>query len=75
MAADCPNCGAKVLVVPLTPDPGQHESPGRVVLDSHEASSGPGRYAIWDDGTCRPVAAAAEVLAHPIHQCQPPMPR
>jgi hypothetical protein len=74
MAADCPTCGARVLIVDLMPEPGD-DRPGRVVLDSHEAASGPGRYAIWDDGTCRPVAAAAEVLAHTVHRCRPPLPR
>jgi len=72
---DCPTCGAPVVIADLTPAPGEFDSPGRVVLDSHEAASGPGRYAIWDDGTCHPVAAAAEVLAYPLHQCRPPMPR
>lgn len=74
--ADCPSCGAPVVIADLAPRP---ESPSAnttvLVLDRHEVARGPGRYAIWDDGTCRPVAAAAEVLAHPVHQCSPPMPR
>lgn len=48
---------------------------GRVVLDRHEAAFGPGRYAIWDDGKARAVAAGAVVLAYPLHQCYPPLPR
>jgi hypothetical protein len=72
----CRDCGAPIVFAELTPDPGvAQEGAGRVVLDSHEAASGPGRYAIWDDGSCRPVAAGAQVLAHPLHVCRPPAPR
>jgi hypothetical protein len=70
LMADCPECGAPILFAALSADPG-----GRLALDSHEAASGPGRYAIWDDGYCRPVAAGAQVLAHPLHACRPPLPR
>lgn len=75
MKTDCPSCGAPVVIAPLAPVPDATESPGRVVLDRHESASGAGRYAIWDDGKARAVAAGVQILAYPLHQCRPPLPR
>lgn len=65
----CPGCGAPVISAQLA------EDPSRVLLDPHESGGGPGRYAVWDDGKARPVYAGAQVLAYPLHQCLPPLPR
>lgn len=59
----CPACGAPVIVCD---GPGEV---GTVMLDTHEASRGAGRYAIWDDGKAHRVTPTADVLAHPLHDC------
>ena len=47
----------------------QSDDEGLMVLNPHESALGPGRYAVWDDGTVHPVSARAEVLAHELHTC------
>lgn len=46
-----------------------------IVLEVHESASGPGRFAIWDDGYAHPVSAGRSVLAHEIHNCPADIPR
>lgn len=47
----------------------QTDDEGLLALEVHESALGAGRYAIWDDGIARPVAAKWEGLAHQIHVC------
>lgn len=57
----CPGCSVPVVFA-------DYED-AVLVLERHECAGGPGRYAIWDDGSVHPVAARAEVLALPLHVC------
>ena len=59
----CPKCGHPVLSAQV------QDGPERVVLDTHETAGGPHRYAIWDDGTARPVTPTAAVRANKLHDC------
>lgn len=59
----CRGCGHPVIFV-------QSEDEGLLVLDVHETVVGPERYAIWDDGSVRPVTTRSSVRANPRHHCQ-----
>lgn len=58
----CRGCGHPVLFA-------QSDDEGLMCLEVHESAGGAGRYAVWDDGTARPVAARWEGLAHSVHCC------
>lgn len=58
----CRPCGSVVIHAKL-------EDGEVVVLELHESPLGPDRFAVWDDGTARPVPAKRVVSANPLHRC------
>ena len=45
------------------------EDGATVVLERHESSLGPNRFAIWTDDIARPVSASRACLAQEVHLC------
>lgn len=58
----CRGCGHPILLVQSSDGP-------NIALEVHESAGGAGRYAVWEDGLARPVAARWEGLAHQVHVC------